>query len=179
MCVDLLRNVSDVGASHLEFYPSENRPFDQPLRQSSDYQGRDCASQLQMPLQIFGEKSLWLPYISLQQIDILCSPETAFYIVGTTNSIFTQQKGCAPDLIVHCEDGMIEVTSTVVNNQIGLTAADKKFMDDLIKSVMISEKGKGKDFLMKCAGKFYFHRRSRYEQPAELHRKRRGYPQSV
>jgi len=42
--------------------------------------------------------SFFQPYLPLQQIDLL---KTRSYLVGTTNSIFQQQRDCHIDVIVN------------------------------------------------------------------------------
>lgn len=42
--------------------------------------------------------SFFQPYLPLQQIDLL---KTKSYLVGTTNSIFQQQRDCFIDVIVN------------------------------------------------------------------------------
>jgi hypothetical protein len=52
---------------------------------------------LGLPLDVFGQDAFFQPYLPLQQIDLL---QAKTYLVGTTNSIFQQQRDCRIDVIV-------------------------------------------------------------------------------
>lgn len=54
---------------------------------------------LGLPLHIFGKGAFFQPYLPLQQIDYL--QKTDSFLVGTTNSIFQQQRDCPIDVIVN------------------------------------------------------------------------------
>lgn len=54
-----------------------------------------------LPLHLFGQDSFFQPYLPLQQIDML---KTSSWLVGTSNSIFRQQKDCQIDVIVDVSD---------------------------------------------------------------------------
>lgn len=51
-----------------------------------------------LPLHLFGQGAFFQPYLPLQQIDVASKAES--YLVGTTNSIFRQQKEMAVDVVV-------------------------------------------------------------------------------
>jgi hypothetical protein len=78
----------DVGSVDMEFIP--------PL--TSDDQ--DKLKQFNLPISLFGKGYMWLPYVTLQQIDILIHEDTRGFLVGTSNSIFTQHSSCKLDVIV-------------------------------------------------------------------------------
>ena len=54
---------------------------------------------LGLPLNLFGQGSFFQPYLPLQQIDLLVSAQG--YLVGTTNSIFQQQRDVPIDVLVN------------------------------------------------------------------------------
>lgn len=53
---------------------------------------------LGLPLNIFGAGAFFQPYLPLQQIEHL---QAQSYLVGTTNSIFQQQKDARIDVLVN------------------------------------------------------------------------------
>lgn len=59
---------------------------------------RSVLRYLGLPLNIFGAGALFQPYLPLQQIDHL---QAQSYLVGTTNSIFQQQKDAKIDVLVN------------------------------------------------------------------------------
>ncbi|TFK62572.1 hypothetical protein BDN72DRAFT_903122 [Pluteus cervinus] len=83
------------------------------------------------PLDIFGKDSFFQPYLPLQQMDTL--KETPSWLCGSTNSIVTSQKEI--DLLVDIELGSIEFRNPDVERAAGLTAADRKWMDEIVLDV--------------------------------------------
>ncbi|KAF9061461.1 transport protein Avl9-domain-containing protein [Rhodocollybia butyracea] len=83
------------------------------------------------PLDIFGKDSFFQPYLPLQQLEML--KETKSWLCGSTNSIVTQQKEI--ELLVNTETGVFEFRDPKLERAAGLTAADRKWMDDIIKDV--------------------------------------------
>jgi hypothetical protein len=97
------------------------------------------------PLRIFGkvkgfnlQGAFFQPYIPLQQINVLESPNTKVFLAGTSNAIFTHHKSCAIDVVANADTGNLEVVNPMINSLIALTSADKKFMDDIIKPIVSS-----------------------------------------
>ncbi|KIK69782.1 hypothetical protein GYMLUDRAFT_150632 [Collybiopsis luxurians FD-317 M1] len=84
-----------------------------------------------LPLDIFGKDAFFQPYLPLQQLDMV--KETKSWLCGSTNSIVTQQKEI--DLLVNTETGTFEFRDQNLERCAGLTAADRKWMDDIIKDV--------------------------------------------
>ncbi|ELU43953.1 cytoplasm protein [Rhizoctonia solani AG-1 IA] len=87
-----------------------------------------------LPLNLFGGGAFFQPYMPLQQVDMLKS-ENRRRRAGTTNTIVTQQKNSVPDLLVNLETGTFEFSNPTAERQGALTAADRKFIDDLVKDV--------------------------------------------
>ncbi|KAI5481515.1 late secretory pathway protein AVL9 family protein [Pseudohyphozyma bogoriensis] len=87
---------------------------------------------LGLPLNIFGKGSFFQPYLPLQQIDML---KTKSYLVGTTNSIFQQQRDCQIDVIVNIETAAVEILNPKLTTWLTLTAADRKWMDEIVTTV--------------------------------------------
>lgn len=87
---------------------------------------------LGMPLDIFGEDAFFQPYCPLQQIDLL---KSRTWLVGTSNSIFKQQKDCKIDVIVDLEHAHLEFQDPKLHQIVNLTPEDRKWMDEVISAV--------------------------------------------
>lgn len=106
------------------------------------------------PLRLFGEDAFFQPYMPLQQIDLLRAPT---WLVGTTNLIFKQQKEFKPDVIVDLENSTLDFPTSAgplptnlstpqhphqqnptLHSIVSLTAADRKWMDELVHVVVES-----------------------------------------
>lgn len=88
---------------------------------------------LGMPLDIFGEDAFFQPYCPLQQIDLL---KSRTWLVGTSNSIFKQQRDCKIDVIVDLEHAHLEFQDANLHHMVNLTPEDRKWMDQVISSVV-------------------------------------------
>ena len=85
-----------------------------------------------MPLDIFGEDAFFQPYCPLQQIDLL---KSRTWLVGTSNSIFKQQRDCKIDVIVDLEHAHLEFQDPKLHQIVNLTPEDRKWMDEVISAV--------------------------------------------
>ncbi|KAG8930853.1 late secretory pathway protein avl9 [Tulasnella sp. 418] len=85
-----------------------------------------------LPLNVFGRDAFFQPYLPLQQVDML---KTKSWLCGTTNSIVTQQRDCLPDLLVNIETNTFEFNDPKVERMVALTAADRQWIDDLVRDV--------------------------------------------
>ncbi|KAG8881086.1 late secretory pathway protein avl9 [Tulasnella sp. 331] len=72
------------------------------------------------------------PYLPLQQIDMLKSQS---WLCGTTNTIVTQQRDSAPDLLINIELNTFEFKDPKLERLVALTPADRKWMDDMVRDV--------------------------------------------
>lgn len=105
---------------------------------------------LGLPLDVFGKDAFFQPYIPLQQLDMI--KDTGSWLCGSTNSIVTQQK--VIDLLVNVsfifgslsncvqkrnwtqtETGTVEFRDPKLERSAGLTAADRKWMDEIVRDV--------------------------------------------
>ncbi|SGY62276.1 BQ5605_C007g04672 [Microbotryum silenes-dioicae] len=98
---------------------SASRRVDLSVRASTDRSGRT-------------QGSFFQPYLPLQQIDLL---QARSFLVGTTNSIFQQQRDCPIDVLVRLESATLEVLDPKLSYLISLTAADRKWMDEIVSTV--------------------------------------------
>lgn len=105
-------------------------------------------------LHAFLQDSFFQPYLPLQQIDLL---KTRTYLVGTTNSIFQQQRECHIDVLVNVcrltlrmprpcpsltrldplqiDSATLEILNPKLTALVTLTAADRKWMDEIVTTV--------------------------------------------
>ncbi|WWC91958.1 uncharacterized protein L201_006911 [Kwoniella dendrophila CBS 6074] len=123
----LLMSLRDSGSPDLDAKKTRVRPTS--LRTS------DRSSLLRymgLPLQVFGKESFFQPYMPLQQIDML---QAKSWLVGTTNQIVTQQKDCKYDLLVNIDTNTFEFTDAKIERLVTLTPADRKWMDDVVRTV--------------------------------------------
>ncbi|EGF77599.1 hypothetical protein BATDEDRAFT_91587 [Batrachochytrium dendrobatidis JAM81] len=137
---ELLRHLEDVGSPELDNVDIKIRPHRRStllsstrsmdlLRQYHSEAHKAKMIQLGHPLKIFGKNSFFQPYIPLQQIDLIMSPETKSFLVGTSNSIFTHHRGCSLDAVAYADSGNLEFPNPQMAQLVSLTAADRKFMD--------------------------------------------------
>lgn len=140
---ELLRHIDDVGSPNIDNYEwkwnSENSELEDLPTKKELY---NCG----FPLRVFGKVNMIInikggffqPYIPLQQLDVLLCKDTKSFLVGTTNSIFTTYKACAIDIIVNADSGEVDIASSALSQILSLTSADKKFMEEIKKSVQSS-----------------------------------------
>ncbi|KIP02780.1 hypothetical protein PHLGIDRAFT_111646 [Phlebiopsis gigantea 11061_1 CR5-6] len=123
----LLHNLDDCGSP-----PVANRA--NTLSRPTELRTSDPKSMMAyigLPLDLFGKDAFFQPYLPLQQLDML--KDTGSWLCGTTNSIVTQQKEV--DLLVNVETGAFEFRNPQLERITGLTPADRKWMDDIVKDV--------------------------------------------
>lgn len=124
----LLVNLEDAGSPMLA---ERSRSISQPTSlQTSDR--HSLLKYFGLPLDIFGQDAFFQPYLPLQQIDLL---KASTYLVGTTNTIFQQQKDCKIDAIANIELATLDLKDPKLAGLISLTSADRKWMDEIIEAV--------------------------------------------
>ncbi|GAA5991714.1 hypothetical protein JCM10908_001104 [Rhodotorula pacifica] len=121
----LLTNLEDSASPTLD-ERSKRRKKPSSLRTSDKY---SLIRYLGLPLDVFGKDSFFQPYLPLQQIDLL---KTRSYLVGTTNSIFQQQRDCHIDVLVNIDSATLEILNPKLTSLVTLTAADRKWMDEIV-----------------------------------------------
>ncbi|KAF9560885.1 hypothetical protein CPC08DRAFT_459598 [Agrocybe pediades] len=123
----LLQTLDDCGSPPLAARaPTLSRPTS--LR-TSDH--KSMMAFMGLPLDIFGKDAFFQPYLPLQQLDML--KNTPSWLCGCTNSIITQQSEI--DLLVNTDTGIFEFRDPKLERSAGLTAADRKWMDDILTDV--------------------------------------------
>ena len=110
---ELLRNLHDVGSPQLANFPvilpvvKSAAPLEEKHRSMDNLRSHQIDAhkakllKLGHPLRIFGEHTFFQPYIPLQQVDVLESPDTHSFLIGTSNSIFTHHKSCNIDVVAN------------------------------------------------------------------------------
>ncbi|KAG1748597.1 transport protein Avl9-domain-containing protein [Suillus lakei] len=84
-----------------------------------------------LPLDIFGKDAFFQPYLPLQQLDLL--KDSQGWLCGSTNTIVTQQKEV--ELLINTETATLEFRNPKLERLMGLTAADRKWMDEIVRDV--------------------------------------------
>ncbi|KAJ2923004.1 hypothetical protein H1R20_g14090, partial [Candolleomyces eurysporus] len=123
----LLQNLDDCGSPPLA---TRATTLSKPTSlKTSDH--KSMMAFMGLPLDIFGKDAFFQPYLPLQQIDMI--QNTPNWLCGCTNSIVTHQKQI--DLLVNTDTGAFEFRDPTLERSAGLTAADRKWMDEIIKDV--------------------------------------------
>ncbi|KAE8231663.1 hypothetical protein CF326_g3313 [Tilletia indica] len=122
--VSLLASLQDAGLPNLDTRTSTRAPAES-LRTSDR---KSLLRFLGLPLNLFAKDAFFQPYLPLQQIDLL---KGSTYLVGTSNSIYRQQKDCAIDVIVDLEHSTLEFVNPLAQRLSALTAPDRKWMAEL------------------------------------------------
>ncbi|GBE83012.1 predicted protein [Sparassis crispa] len=123
----LLQNLVDCGSPPLATRAQTlSRPTS--LRTSDP---KSMMAYVGLPLDLFGKDAFFQPYLPLQQLDMLRDTES--WLCGSTNSIVAQQK--AVDILVNIENGTMEFHDPKLERSAGLTPADRKWMDDIVRDV--------------------------------------------
>ncbi|KAF9054829.1 transport protein Avl9-domain-containing protein [Panaeolus papilionaceus] len=136
----LLQTLDDCGSPPLAARaPTLSKPTS--LR-TSDH--KSMMAFLGLPLDLFGKDALFQPYLPLQQLDMLKA--TPSWLCGCTNSIIAQQGEI--EVLVNVETGAVEIREGAgaggaggglggggLERVCGLTAADRKWMDDVVRDV--------------------------------------------
>ncbi|KAJ2912139.1 hypothetical protein MD484_g8276, partial [Candolleomyces efflorescens] len=123
----LLQNLDDSGSPPLA---TRATTLSKPTSlKTSDH--KSMLAFMGLPLDIFGKDAFFQPYLPLQQMDMI--QNTPSWLCGCTNSIVTHQKQI--DLLVNTDTGAFEFRDPKLERSAGLTAADRKWMDEIIKDV--------------------------------------------
>ncbi|XP_049605978.1 late secretory pathway protein AVL9 homolog [Syngnathus scovelli] len=88
-----------------------------------------------MPLAIFTKGYLCLPYMALQQHHLLSDVAVRGFVAGATNILFRQQRHLS-DAVVEVEEAAVHIHDGDLRKVLGLTTADLRFADYLLKHVM-------------------------------------------
>ncbi|XP_017775580.1 PREDICTED: late secretory pathway protein AVL9 homolog isoform X2 [Nicrophorus vespilloides] len=87
-----------------------------------------------LPLNIYKQGNLCLPYLSLPYMDLLSDVNVRGYVAGATNVLFKQKRQLY-DILVDIEAGRIECQDLELRKQLHLTTEDLRFADYIVKHV--------------------------------------------
>jgi hypothetical protein len=151
---NLLLNLQSCG------YPLIDKYFYQTKEKSKSLKSSDRSSILKflgLPLNVFGLRSFFQPYLTLQQLSYINNLNTESFIVGSSNDIILEHKKEWFDVIVYLDEqennlfgnysygSKIEILNKNLKDTIGLTWEDKKFIDYIINNVELHYSKMDKD----------------------------------
>ncbi|KAF7987884.1 hypothetical protein HCN44_003747 [Aphidius gifuensis] len=87
-----------------------------------------------LPMNLFSNGYLCLPYLSLPYLDLLGDKNVRGYVVGATNVLFKQKKQLI-DVLIEVESARIEATDPELRRQLHLTTEDLRFADYIVRHV--------------------------------------------
>lgn len=85
-----------------------------------------------LPLKLFTEGYLCLPYLSLQYMDLLSDPAVKGFAIGASNVLFKQKRQLF-DVLVELSDLRIETPYFNLRRQLQLSTEDLRFADHLVR----------------------------------------------
>ncbi|KAH8818612.1 transport protein Avl9-domain-containing protein, partial [Flagelloscypha sp. PMI_526] len=141
----LLQTLNDCGSPPLHYntdkWLKEGRPTE--LRTSDR---KSMLRYLGLPLDIFGRDAFFQPYLPLQQVDMI--ENTPSWLCGSTNEM-VWSRPCS-DIRIDTESAHLTFTNPQIERIVSLTAADRKWMDEIMQAVTESyvqeENGLGGEF---------------------------------
>lgn len=87
-----------------------------------------------LPLNLYKQGYLCLPYLSLPYMDLLSDVNVRGYVAGATNVLFKQKRQLY-DILVDIDAGRIECQDMELRKQLHLTTEDLRFADYIVKHV--------------------------------------------
>ncbi|ANZ77648.1 BA75_04870T0 [Komagataella pastoris] len=94
-----------------------------------------------LPLKLFDKGGFFQPYLTLQQNEVLTQKNTLWYLIGTSNDLFLNQRHKIADIVVHVDhlgESSIEILNEDLKPSLSLTNADKKFIDFIVHQVKLA-----------------------------------------
>lgn len=85
-----------------------------------------------LPLPLFEEGYLCLPYLSLQYLDLLSDAAVQGFLVGASNVLFKQKRQLF-DVLVELNEMRIETADMVLRRQLTLGTEDLRFADHVVR----------------------------------------------
>ena len=93
---------------------------------------------LGLPLKPFTTHALFLPYVALQQIELLRSSHTKAYFAATSNLVFVESTACPVDVFVDVDTAKIAIHDEFLASVLSLSSADKRFIASVVKNVRVA-----------------------------------------
>lgn len=128
---NLLSNLQNSGSPQL--YQSL-----EGLKAADSFKSSDRLSVLRFlgyPLKIFEKGGLFSPYTPLQQMDDIRSPNTDFFVIGTSNSLLIEQKSEICHVFVNVDESSVEIIDKSLQQALQLSSHDKKWTEYISSSV--------------------------------------------
>lgn len=85
-----------------------------------------------LPLPLFEEGYLCLPYLSLNYLDLLSDPAVQGFVVGASNVLFKQKRQLF-DVLVELNEMRIETADLTLRRLLVLTTEDLRFADHVVR----------------------------------------------
>ena len=106
------------------------------------------------------QSSIFHPYISLHDIDILENMDVRSFLLGANNMLFKQKKALL-DAVIEEDDTGILIRDAGLRKQLSLTSADLRFIESLRSRVNRESTGNiydgtGKHFFRQCCPQTIF-----------------------
>ncbi|SCU90185.1 LADA_0F02388g1_1 [Lachancea dasiensis] len=126
---NLIYNLKDCGSPMLHSYFED-------LKVADSFKSSDRQSVLKFlgfPLQLFGEGGFFSPYSPLQQLNDLESPNTKYFVAGTSNSLLLEQSDRICEILVNTNLHSVEIVSSdkSLSNALQLSSQDKRWIDSI------------------------------------------------
>lgn len=85
-----------------------------------------------LPLPLFEEGYLCLPYLSLNYLDLLSDPAVQAFVVGASNVLFKQKRQLF-DVLVELNEMRIETADLTLRRLLALSTEDLRFADHIVR----------------------------------------------
>lgn len=85
-----------------------------------------------IPLPLFEDGYICLPYLSLQYLDLLSDPAVEGFVVGASNVLFKQKRQLF-DVLVELNEMRIETADMMLRRQLVLSTEDLRFADHVVR----------------------------------------------
>ncbi|KAG0671809.1 late secretory pathway protein avl9 [Maudiozyma exigua] len=105
------------------------------MTRATSFKSSDRKSVLQflgLPLQIFQKGGIFSPYTPLQQVDDIKSDKTAFFVIGSSNSLLYERRNELCDILVNVDTLTLEIIDKCLDAPLQLTAYDKKWIESIV-----------------------------------------------
>lgn len=86
---------------------------------------------LGFPLPVFEEGGLFSPYTPLQQMNDIRSKSTLFFMIGSSNTLLSEQKEELCHIFVNTDDSTVEILDKSLISILQLSSHDKKWIDSI------------------------------------------------
>ena len=116
------------------------------LKAADSFKSSDRNSVLRFlgfPLLPFEKGGLFSPYTPLQQIGDIRSPNTKFFVIGTSNSLLYEQRCDLCDIFVNVDTLTVDIINKQLAPALQLTSHDKKWIDSMVAVVEETWNGDG------------------------------------